>query len=47
MHPASSWLHALGRVARRVRRWRRRLARAANPDGQRDSREIFLFGPHG
>ncbi|MGY3534053.1 hypothetical protein ACVILK_002341 [Bradyrhizobium embrapense] len=47
MRLASSWLRTLGHMTRQLQRWRRKLARAANPDGQRDPREIFLFGPHG
>ncbi|WP_342727776.1 hypothetical protein AAFG07_13950 [Bradyrhizobium sp. B097] len=47
MRLASSWLHTLGRMTRQFQRWRRKLARAAHPDGERDLHEFFLFGPHG
>ena len=47
MRLASSWLHTLGRMTRQLQRWRKKLARTANPDGQRGLHELFLFGPHG
>jgi len=43
----SSWIYALSKIPRRLRRWHRARARTAARVRKDDFYDIFMFGPHG